>query len=156
MEHFELKAEKVVIKVSTEVIVGSACNALSKELKRPTGLNIVLTLLMIGALGHLLQTMPQIPAFIFGKMIYGLLGTLLSFIFGIIGLFVTYGFYKLKKIAWTLGLPWLLFEAVNGLLSLFIFPPITVSSLIIIAASSLITSIPVILYIRSKKEYFIC
>jgi hypothetical protein len=146
----------VVIKVSAEVIVGPACNVLSKELKRPNGFNIVLTLLMIGALGHLLQTIPEIPAFMFGKIIYGLVGTVLAFIFGIIGLFVTYGFYKLKKLAWTVGLPWLLFEAVNGLLSLFILPPITVNSLIIIAASSLITSIPVILYIRSKKEYFIC
>lgn len=142
--------------MSTEVVVDTACNVLSKELKRPTGFNMVLTLLILGVFGHLLQTMPQIPVFIFGKMIYGFLGTLLAFVFVIIGLFVTYGFYKLKKVAWTLGLPWLLFEAVNGLLSLFIFPPITVSSLIIIAASSLITSIPVILYILSKKEYFIC
>ncbi len=142
--------------MSTETVVGPGCNVLSKELKRPTGFNMVLTLLILGAIGHLLQTMPQMPAFIFGKMIYGLLGTVVSFIFGVIGLVITYGFYKLKKISWTLGLPWLLFEAVNGLLSLFIFPPITVNSLIIIATSSLITSIPVLLYIRSKKEYFIC
>lgn len=142
--------------MSTETVVGLGCNVLSKELKRPTGFNMVLTLLILGAIGHLLQTMPQMPAFIFGKMIYGLLGTVVSFIFGVIGLVITYGFYKLKKISWTLGLPWLLFEAVNGLLSLFIFPLITVNSLIIIATSSLITSIPVLLYIRSKKEYFIC
>ncbi|OPY21489.1 MAG: hypothetical protein A4E24_00550 [Methanomethylovorans sp. PtaU1.Bin093] len=142
--------------MSTEAVVDATCNTLSKELKRPNGFSIMLTILMLGVFGHLLQTMPQIPAFIFGKMIYGLVGAVLAFIFGIIGLFITYGFYKLKKIAWTLGLPWLLLEGVNGFLSLFIFPPITVSSLIIIATSSLITAIPALLYILSKKEYFIC
>ena len=146
----------MVVKVSTDIVMGPACNVLSKELHKPTGLNVVITLLILGSLGHLIQTMPQIPAFIFGKMVYGLVGTVLAFIFGITGLFITYGFYKLKKLAWTLGLPWLLFESFNGLLSLFILPPITVNSLIIIATSSLITSIPVLLYIRSKKEYFIC
>ena len=142
--------------MSTKAVVGSACNTLSKELKRPTGFSIILAILMLGVFGHLLQTMPQIPAFIFGKMIYGRVGTVLAFISGTIGLFITYGFYKLKKIAWTIGLPWLLFEGVNGFLSLFIFPPITVNSLVIKASSSLITAITALLYILSKKEYFIC
>ncbi len=142
--------------MSNETVVGSVCNALSKELKRPTGFSIILVILMLGAFGHLLQTIPQIPVFIFGKMIYGLVGTVVAFISGTIGLFITYGFYRLKKIAWTIGFPWLLFEIVNGFISLFIFRPITLSSLNIIATGPLITSIPVLLYILSKKEYFIC
>lgn len=144
------------VKVSTEKVVDTTCNVLSKELKRPIGFNIVLILLMIGIFGNLLQAIPQIPAFIFGKMIYGLVGTVLAFIFVITGSFITYGFYRLKKIAWTLGLPWLLFEAINGFLALFVNPSISITSLILIATSLLVTSIPVLLYILSKKEYFIC
>lgn len=142
--------------VSTDISMGPACNMLSKELEKPTGFNIVITLLLLGSFAQLIQIMPQIPAFILGKIVYGFVGTIFAFIFGIVGLLLTYGFYKLKRIALTFGLPWLLFEAVNGLLAFFIFPPITINSLIIIAASSLITAIPVLLYIHSKKEYFIC
>ncbi|WP_321418466.1 hypothetical protein [uncultured Methanomethylovorans sp.] len=142
--------------MSNDVIVCPACVSLSKELKRPTGFSVIITLLLLGSVVQLLQVMPQIPAFILGKMVYGFVGTIFAFIFGVTGLVITYGFYKLKRIALTFGLPWLLFEAANGLLALFIFPPITVNTLLIIAASSLITSIPVLLYIHSKKEYFIC
>jgi len=114
--------------VSTEAISYPEYTELSKELNRPAGFKIILTLLIVGVCGHLFQAMPQIPVFIFGKILYGLLGSLLAFIFGLMGLIITYGLYKLKKIAWTFGLPWLLFETLNGFIALFIFPPINISS----------------------------
>lgn len=146
----------MVTKTSTEVVANSANNALSREVKRPMGVYVAIALLMLGALGNLLLIIPEIPAYLFGKLIYGVLGAFIGLIFGGMGIALGYGFYKLKKIAWTVGMPWLMFEAINGFFSLFIITPIALSLLALIALGSLVTSIPVILYINFKKDYFIC
>lgn len=143
-------------KTLTELMVVSKSNTLSKELKRPTGFNVMLFLFMLGVIADLLLVEPNIPTFIFGKLIYGTAGSFIGLLFVIIGLSLAYGFYRLKKIAWTLGIPWLLFEAINELFSLTSIAPRENSLLLLIAIISLITSIPVILYLNSKKKYFIC
>lgn len=120
------------------------------------GVYVVIALLMLGALGNLLLIIPEIPAYLFGKLIYGVSGAFIGLIFGGMGIALGYGFYKLKKIAWTVGMPWLMFEAINGFFSLFIITPIALSSLALITLGSLVTSVPVILYINFKKDYFIC
>jgi len=146
----------VVTKTSTGLQASSTVYALSKEVKRPIGVYVAIALLLLGALGNLFLIIPEIPAYMFGKLVYGVLGAFIGLIFGGMGIALGYGFYKLKKIAWTVGMPWLIFEAINGFLSLLVITPIAIGSLALIALGSLVTSIPVILYINFKKECFIC
>lgn len=142
--------------MAIELPASSTVDSLSKEVKRPVGVYIAIALLILGSFGNLFLIMPEIPAYIFGKLIYGILGASIGLISAGMGLLLGYGFYKLRKIAWTVGMPWLMFQAINGFLSLLIITPIAIGSLTLIALASFVTSIPVILYINFKRAYFIC
>ncbi len=142
--------------MAIELPASSTVDSLSKEVKRPVGVYIAIALLILGSFGNLFLIMPEIPAYIFGKLIYGIFGASIGLISAAMGLLLGYGFYKLRKIAWTVGMPWLMFQAINGFLSLLIITPIAIGSLTLIALASFVTSIPVILYISFKRAYFIC
>ena len=122
--------------------------------RRPLGVTILAILFLLGTILNLWMLFGRVPAVLFGIFMESNSAQIFYLFMAIIGVYLSFGFFKLLKRAWFVGMLFLSFGAANTLFTAVIYSTFSIQKEIFISYISFISFIIVIFYLNEKYDNF--
>lgn len=121
--------------------------------KRPTGITILSILYAITAFLEIYELVSHQPVMVLGNTFSGIQGQLIHITLILIGIYLTYGFIKFLRCAWTAAIIFEIYGLINRFIYLISFG-ISFGYGLAVPIFGLLFNIIIIVYIIGKGDYF--